>query len=114
MKTKGIVGALALGAALVVLSSTAEARPRHWRHRHHGSFGVHIYTQAYPSYGYYSPYWGSGYGSDWGYGYRSSSWYDDDYDYPLRYRAYRAPRLSFHFHGSRRCYRSHRHHRFRW
>ena len=117
MKTRGVVGALALGTALFLLSSPAEARPHHWRHRHnrhHASFGVHIYTApAYPRYSDYSPYWGSGYGGDWGYGYRGySPAYDDSYC-PPRYRAYRAPRISFHFHGSRRCYRSHRHHRFR-
>ena len=111
MKTRGVVGALALGVALFLLSSTAEARPRHWRHRHHRGLSVQIYAPTYPSYGYYSPYWGSAYGGDWGYGYRSySPWYRDDYP---RYRAYRGPRLSFHFHGPRRCYRNHRHYR-RW
>jgi hypothetical protein len=118
-----------------MVASTAEARHRP-RHRQHGGVSVRFHAGVHPSYGwssgyrgvprgYYGSYWGGDYGYDNGYGYdsgygydngyydRYDPWYDDGYPI-VRYRTYVAPRVTFHFHGSRRCYRSHRHHRFRW
>ncbi len=115
MKTKGIVAMLALGAALTVLPSSAEARHRfsHARH-HHSSFGVRIYANPYPVY--------RSYGYDYGYAadpyyYGSYNTWDDGGPYPYYgsyRRVYREPVVRFHFHGGRRCYRSHRYHRGRW
>jgi hypothetical protein len=122
MKIKGIVAMLALGAALSALPSSAEARHRHSRSRHHYSnFGVRIYANPYPVYGSYGyaadgyaadPYW-----SDDRYYDRSYGAWDDESPYPYYRscrRVYREPVVRFHFHGGHRCYRTHRHYRGRW
>jgi hypothetical protein len=134
MKIKGIVAMLALGAALSALPSSAEARHRHSRSRHHYStFGVRIYSNPYPvyrSYGYAAdPYWNDSYNDDGSYGawandspypyygsYRTdSAWgYDSPYPYYGSYRrVYREPVVTFGFHGGHRGYRTQRHHRGR-
>lgn len=132
MKARTLLGVLALGVGLMSLPSDAQARHRHhqsYRHRHSGvhvGFGVDIahYYRAQPIYGdvdygyesasrYYDPYYDDGY-YDGGY-------YDSGYGYSRYYRApyvghvyRRAPRVVVHFHGSRRCWRSHRNVRFRY
>ncbi len=121
MKTKGIVAMLALGAALTVLPSSAEARHRFCRPRHHHSgFGVRVYANPYPvyrSYGYgyaADPYY---YDDDYGYnGYYNgySTWGDGGpYPYYSYGRVYREPSIRFSFRGGHRDHRSYRHHRGR-
>jgi hypothetical protein len=119
MTTKRIVGVLAVGVALFMLAGAAEARCRSWRHRHHRSFGVRVYSDVYPSRDWslrsgYAPYDCGDYGADCysDYSYNSyEPWYDDG-PYPSRYRTYRryysAPSFSFHLGGHRDYDRGHR------
>jgi hypothetical protein len=122
MKTRFLAVVLTLGLGATLLPGVALAAPRHARryaprHRH---VRVHHYYRAYHGpriyFGprFYDDYDYS-YDYDYGYGsyYRSSGpWYDDG-PYPLRiHRGYSfgvsVPLVGVHFHGSRRCYRSHR------
>ncbi len=116
LRALGVALGVGLGVALIA-PGTAEARHRHDRHCHdrHGGGVVYYYDSA-PRYGH-------------GYGYRDRYDYDDDYRYERRHRARRyydrhygyydrddryshrhdrrAPRVIVHFHGGRRCSRSH-------